>query len=78
MVCRFQTGQSYQPTLSSQLTCVYTRPPVQQWHQVTKLYILKADTLTCRQFGCHVVYVNHELKGTTVAVDKLEAGLAGY
>jgi len=38
---------------------------------------LKADTLICRQFGCHVVYVNHELKGTTVAVDKLGAGLAG-
>jgi hypothetical protein len=38
---------------------------------------LEADTLICRQFGYHVVYVNHELKGTTVAVDKLGAGLAG-
>jgi len=38
---------------------------------------MKADTLICRQFGCHVVYVNHELKGTTVAVYKLGTGLAG-
>jgi hypothetical protein len=27
-----------------------------------------------RQFGCHAVYVNHGLKGTTVAMDQLEAG----